>query len=61
MWLIAVTVTHSQMVADTSALTNCCSESACVPARFLKAFHAFHHVSHETVLCDEKENNKRAN
>lgn len=53
-WLIAVKVSHSQMVPDTSALTICCSESACGPVRFLKAFLAFHHVSHETMVCYEQ-------
>lgn len=42
------------MVPDTSALTICCSESACGPVRFLKAFLAFHHVSLETMFCYEQ-------
>lgn len=42
------------MVPDTSALTICCSESAYGPVRFLKAFLAFHHVAHETMLCYEQ-------
>lgn len=39
------------MVGDTRALTMCCCESARVPLRFLKAFHAFRHISHEDAVC----------
>lgn len=51
----SLSVSHSHTVADTSVLSVCCRDSACLLCRLLKAFQAFRHVSKEAAMLSQKQ------